>query len=64
MCQLNHLTKNRVIIPRVLFFAGGNPKVHRIPRFSFWGPYVSIYWFDTELVVKIRGKSIPKGKDR
>ena len=51
---VNNFTRNKVLIKNTLFFAGGHPKFHILPGFVRWGKWLSIYWLDTELVVKVR----------
>ncbi len=50
--KVNHKLRNKVIIPNRLFFAGGYPKYHVIPKLVKWGKYISLYWLDIELVYK------------
>lgn len=48
--SVNYWTRNKSIIGRRLFFAGGYPKWHWFPKTVKWGNMLSIYWLDTELV--------------
>lgn len=52
--KVNHLTRNKVLIPGKLFFAGGNPAYRILPQIARWGSCTSIFWLDTELIWKYR----------
>ena len=51
---INKYTKGKTVFKNKIFFGGGEPKLFLIPRFSFWGPYLSIWWLGTELVVRVK----------
>ena len=39
-------------LTRRLFFAGGHPRFHLLPRWLRWGPNLSLFWLDAELVLR------------
>lgn len=52
--NINRWTRGRHVWPGRVFFAGGYPLVRYRPRVVVWGPYVSIFWLGTELVIRFR----------
>ncbi len=60
--MINKWARGKVILNKRIFFGNGEPKFHYIPTLITWGPFLSIFWLDIELIFRRAGKNIQNSK--